>query len=430
MTDILISRPVHSVDDGCCIASSNIKIDGQDLEFKHKVSHGPVSNTADAFLAAGLIPAMKVEGDLRIKGSVSPKLLRATATIQDIVTSWFPAYSSISIEAETLNNAESTDQRGVGSFFSGGMDAFYTLLKHRDEITTIIFIHGFDIPLYNNTLRERASKSVKEVATEFGKVLIEIETNLPECLAKVSSWFTPAGGFAHGAVMASIALLLSPQLKKVYVPSSNTYNDLSPWGSHPILDPLWSTEDVEIVHDGCEATRVKKAALIAQSEIALKNLRVCLKPEDALNCGQCEKCLRCMANLRAVGALEHCNTFRHKLDLEALTQIEKFTAPGLSQYKATLQAVKLNGNDPELAKALHELIKYNESANKFMGEMVPFLKSSTGERLLRKRREAIFEYLWKANHGWMTKEVLKENLKLGDRKLFGGMINKLRRIHR
>jgi hypothetical protein len=262
MADVLLSRPIQSVDDGCCIASSNIKIDGQDHEFKHKVSRGPLSSTADAFLAAALLPAMKVGSDLKIGGSVSTKLLRATATIQDIVTSWFPAYSSISIEAETLNNAESTDKRGVGSFFSGGMDSFYTLLKHQDEITTIIFLHGFDIPLEKNTLRDWVSKSIKEVAAEFGKVLIEVETNLPECLAKVSSWFTPAGGFAHGAVMASIALLLSPQLKKVFISSSNPYYVLDPWGSHVLLDPLWSTEDVEIVHDGCEATRVKKTALI------------------------------------------------------------------------------------------------------------------------------------------------------------------------
>ena len=149
-------------------------------------------------------------------------------------------------------------------------------------------------------LRE-ASRAFREVAAGFNKVLIEVETNLAECLEEISPSFIAAGGDAHGAVLASIALLLSPQLKKVYIPSSYPYSNLNPCGSHVLLDPLWSTEDLEIVHDGCEATRVEKAALVAQSEIALRNLRVCLfKPEDGLNCEQCEKCLRSMAALCAV----------------------------------------------------------------------------------------------------------------------------------
>ena len=40
-----------------------------------------------------------------------------------------------------------------------------------------------------------------------------------------------------------------------------TYAHLGPLGSHPLLDPLWSSEDVELVHDGCEATRLDKLAL-------------------------------------------------------------------------------------------------------------------------------------------------------------------------
>jgi len=356
MADVLISKPTQRINGGRHIVSSSLQIDGQDYEISHKVSQGPVSNTADALLAAGLIPAMKVEGDLRIEGSVSPKLLRATDTIQDIIKSWFPAYNSISVYAEGSNRVESNDQRKVGSFFSGGMDAFYTLLKHRDEITTIIFIHGFDIPLDNNTLRERASKSVKEVAAEFGKVLIEVETNLPECLAKVSSWFTPAGGFAHGAVMASIALLLSPQLKKVFIPSSNPYHSLDPWGSHILLDPLWSTEDVSIVHDGCEAARVKKASLIAQSDIALNNLRVCFNPEELLNCGQCEKCLRTMIALHIANVLPRSRSFPKEIDTERVSNLSVENATAAATLRQLIDFLGTTPKDLLIKEALQACI--------------------------------------------------------------------------
>jgi hypothetical protein len=409
-----------------------MRINGQDVQIKHKVSLRTVSDTADAFLAAGLFPAMKLDGNLTIEGTVSRKLLRATDTIQDIIKSWFPGYTSISIETESSHGGESTDQKGVGAFFSGGIDSFYTLLKHRNEITTLIFMHGFDIQLDKHEFRKRAFKSVREVAAAFNKDLVEVETNLPESLEKISSSFIPAGGDAHGAVLASIALLLSPQLKKVYIPASTPYYVLDPWGSHVLLDPLWSTEDVEIVHDGCEATRIQKAALVAQSDVALKNLRVCLfKPSEGLNCEQCEKCLRTMAELRAVGALDRCSSFRSQLDLRTFSKIKIEKHLLYYLYQATLQTVEMNGNDSELAKTLRQIIKnyeYNKLAKELNEEMVPFFESSMGNRMLRNRRNTFFKYLWQANPGWMTKEVFKESIKLVDQKFFRGMIHKSRNI--
>jgi hypothetical protein len=411
-----------------------MRINGQDVQIRHKVSSGPVSHTADALLTAGLFPSMKMGGNLRVEGTVSPKLLSATDTIQDIIKSWFPGYTSVSIDAETSNHTELSDERGVGAFFSGGMDSFYTLLKHQDEISTLIFLHGFDIQLDKHEFRERASKAFGEVAAAFNKVLIEVETNLAELLEEISPSFIPAGGDAYGAVLASIALLLSPQLKKIYIPSSYPYNNLNPLGSHVLLDPLWSTEDVEIVHDGCEATREKKAALIAQSEIALRNLRVCLfKPADGLNCEECEKCLRCMAILRVVGALERCSTLPHKLNLEALSQIKIRDDGHYKSYQLMLQTVEKNGNDPQLEEALLACIKnyeFNKLAKKLNEEMISFFESSTGDRMLRNRRNTFFRYLWQANPGWMSKEVVKETLKLADQKIFGGKIYKYKKMYR
>jgi hypothetical protein len=286
--------------------------------------------------------------------------------------------------------------------------------------------------LDNRIFRDRASRHVREVAFAFCKDLVEVETNLPESLEKISSCFIPVGGDAHGAVLASIALLLSPQLKKVYIPASKTYSNLNPWGSHPMLDPLWSTEEVEIVYDGCEADRVRKAALVAQSEIALRNLRVCLfKPEDSLNCEQCEKCLRSMATLRAVGALDRCATFRHKLDLETLAKVEIPDEGLYKSYQSTLQTVKINDNDPELAKALHKCIqnyKYNKLATELNAEMILFLESSAGKKILGNRRNTFLKYLWQVNPAWMIKEVFKETLKLVDRKLCGGVIYKFKNV--
>ena len=76
--------------------------------------------------------------------------------------------------------------------------------------------------------------------------------------------------------------------------------------SHPALDPLWSTEAVEVVHDGAETRRVDKVAALAASPLALRYLRVCWENRGgAYNCGRCGKCMRTMVDLDLAGALGH-----------------------------------------------------------------------------------------------------------------------------
>jgi hypothetical protein len=66
-----------------------------------------------------------------------------------------------------------------------------------------------------------------------------------------------------------------------------------------MLDPLWSTERTEIVHTGHDAERLEKLAMLADHGIDWTTVRVCHR--EAGNCGRCEKCLRTMLGLYAVG---------------------------------------------------------------------------------------------------------------------------------
>lgn len=99
--------------------------------------------------------------------------------------------------------------------------------------------------------------------------------------------------------MASVALLLG--FPKAYVPGAYSYSQLVPLGSHPLTEPLWSNESVEIVHEGAEARRVDKVTMIAGNKLALINLRVCFDDMNA-NCGRCVKCLRTMFPLHLLNA--------------------------------------------------------------------------------------------------------------------------------
>jgi hypothetical protein len=122
----------------------------------------------------------------------------------------------------------------------------------------------------------------------------------------------------HGAALAAIALALAPNHGLVYIASTYSYADLHPWGSHPLLDPLWSTEAVQIVHDGGE-TRVDKLRLLVQYPDVLARVRVCWENLGNYNCGLCEKCVRTMLGLRALG-VDHCAAFPDTLTPELVSQ--------------------------------------------------------------------------------------------------------------
>lgn len=253
-----------------------------------------VSRTGDPFLASAIIPAMLKGEELEIDPGlpVSPKFLRNISLIQDIHHSWNPGLKKIPIRAKTapvepLNS-------GAISFFSGGLDSLYTFLKRQKDISHAVFLHGFDFFRTSEDYRTAVARNTAFVAG-FGKILIPVETNhypfdYRNSLSRV---------LTQGSTLASVALLLG--FSRAYVPASMAYDQLKPSAAHPLLDPLYSNESMDLIHDGAEAGRPDKLMTIAKCEPALANLVVCID-EMNFNCGQCMKCLRTMIALEILGA--------------------------------------------------------------------------------------------------------------------------------
>src|SRR3990172_1207701 len=238
MTPISISKPEHSMEDGWFVASASVAIDGKTYQLKYKVSEGPIATGSEPFLAATLLPAMKVAQPMQVSGVVSRKVFTATQTIQEIFHKWFPEeFQKIPLHAVPGLLGEGGQGEGVGAFFSGGVDSFYTLLKHEDEITKIILIHGFN-QYYSDALRLKVTKHIRGVAKELGKPLIEVETNVRQ----LSDQYADYTDHYVGSMLASVGLLLAPQFRKIYIPATNSYEYLLPECTHPLLDPLWGTE--------------------------------------------------------------------------------------------------------------------------------------------------------------------------------------------
>lgn len=330
-----------------------------------------LSANNEAFLASAILPCMKVGGPLIAEGQVSQKFISGLTSIQEIHCMWDTSLNRVEIKdivpVPTTNH--STENR-IATFFSGGVDSFYTLLKHQDEITDLIFVHGLDIRLNDTRLREQTSKKLNEVATDLGKNLIEIETNIREFIDPYVRW----GPLGHGAALAAIGHLLYPVLQRIYIPATHTYSDLFPWGSHPVLDHFWSSESLEFIHDGCEATRLDKVSLLAKYDVALRSLRVCWQnPNSSYNCGQCEKCLRTMINLKVNNA--YCTTFSKELDLKNVMEISADDESTRAFIQENLNMVKKHKIDDGLEKALEHVLNKSNLYPKIKRRCKTWIKS-------------------------------------------------------
>lgn len=301
------------------IVSSKFRSPGNQIDRIWYKTTGKVNMISDVFLVSTLIPAMKLGQNLYMAGGISNKLYKNLDEIQDILSTWYPDLKRIKVIVPvTASEACSIMNKKVACFFSGGVDSFYTVLKHNTEITTLIYVRGFDVNLYERDYLDMMSDRVRKMAGELGKELIEVETNIHEFGDQYVDWSHQY----HGSALGSVANLLSEQISKIYIPSSYTYKNVFPWGTHPLLDRLWATDGIEIIHDGCEASRVAKIKAILSNECAMNHLRVCIDRTRGLyNCGECEKCIRTMISLYAFAVSHRFKTFK-ELDLEKIQKMK------------------------------------------------------------------------------------------------------------
>lgn len=306
-----------------------------------------LSSNPESEIAATLLPSMVAKRAFLSPKYADEQFLASIDQIQDIFSTWDDQFSKNELLTKPKRENVSGNN-GVGAFFTAGVDSYYTFLKNNEEISHIIYVYGLDIGLNEKKLREKVSKTLYKIASHFGKELIEIETNL--------RWFSDQHvywGMYHGAALAAIGHYLKYKLHKIYIPSSHTYKHMFPWGSNALTDPLWSSSELQFVHNGSEATRIQKAALISKSEIAMNTLRVCWKNSAAAyNCGECEKCVRTMINLKAVGALKRCSVFPDSIPLSRVMGLRVKSKSTRSFINENINALKKKRDDRALIWAL------------------------------------------------------------------------------
>lgn len=249
----------------------------------------------DAFLAAGLAPAMARGQALvfPVGLPVSPMLLEGAARWQEIMVRWGPQHgmdlTEVPVVAPTLA-ANRGPTNGGTALFSGGVDGTYTALRHQHQLVHLLSVRGVDMQLQNEALHREVVAAASRFAEHLGVKLVAAESNIRQ--------FGHSFGLGwddwNGAGLASI--LLAFGASEGWIASSFSWGELQSEGSHPLTDPLLSSEACRIIHDGCEARRTEKLRTVVADEVARAILRVCWQ-DAGYNCGRCEKCVRTRAGL-------------------------------------------------------------------------------------------------------------------------------------
>ena len=270
------------------------EVDG-DRVFFRAPAHFPITCCAEPFLGVALLEAMVRKIDIEIQGgiAISEKLLRALPEIQRVYAFWNTDLHPIQIHAPSRRDEIAQDR--VASYYSGGVDGSYTLACQSDDITHLIMLSGFELAGNTPESWRSAVEKNSAFAVKIGKELVPIETNAKEWIDRRRIYW----GFAQGLILSSLASLLGA--KRLYIAASHTYNELFPTGSHPLTDPMWSTESTTIVHHGAAARRSDKMKELCRHPVILENLKVCWASLHE-NCGQCPKCVRTMAALHLLDA--------------------------------------------------------------------------------------------------------------------------------
>jgi hypothetical protein len=359
-----------------------------------------------SILIAAFFPAAR-HGEHRIalEGPISPRLRDGLRAVSALFRSWYGGERR-SPDIESAKGIEAPYPRTparAAAFLSGGIDSLFTLRRNRLDlprehprsIRDSLWLTGRDFPGMENSpeaLRhsERLGKALKEVAKDAGTNLVAIRTNSRQLEPDVLF----LGYEFQAAWVASAAHVLASRFDVVSFSSGWDIAHTIPWGSHPLVDPNFGTEAIEIRHDGIAFGRAEKLRQIATWNTAIRNLVVCneIPSEPSLNCGRCYKCVETMTLLLSEGLLSGTAQFPER-DVTP-EKIDRLTLA------------------PNLRSSFSD---YSE----FWKAMIPALERARRNDLI----EAVRRKLEDARRleAWLEEKDWKGRLKRLDRRLSGGL---------
>lgn len=253
--------------------------------------------------------------------------------------------------ANTISN-NSKGAKKTAVLFSGGADAYCTLLRHIEEKPDIITIFGADISLSDYKGITIVNKLNREIADELSINYFNIGTNFRDMLnyhnlyktlnasEMIGEWWHD---FQHGIALLGLVSPLAylNNYKIVYIASSFCVTQKGTYtcASDPTIDNFVKYGNTVVLHDGYELNRQEKIEFICKMRKKLKldsiKLRVCWESAGGKNCCNCEKCYRTIMAL--LTEKEDPNNYNFDFDEKSRKKMIKY-------LKNNLKYDTMNGN--------------------------------------------------------------------------------------
>ena len=219
---------------------------------------------------------------------------------------------NLQIEQLVSNSYVPSDE--TATLFSGGVDAFATLIAHAEEKPQLVTLWGADIKLDDSIGWAHVRKHTEQTSSDYGLpapmfIRSNFRTMLDEgtlgdlVASSKDNWWH---GYQHGIAIlghtAPIAYL--HHWKTLYIASTYTRDNKTICASDPTIDNKLHLVSTRVCHDQYEYHRQQKVEHIvshcrySQHKI---NVRVCWITAGGKNCCKCEKCLRTIFAFLAEG---------------------------------------------------------------------------------------------------------------------------------
>jgi hypothetical protein len=326
----------------------------------------------NAFLVGCVLPAWHAgERRVRIDGTLCPVLCSNIRAVMATLGTWYPELGPPPvIEPSHGFKAYSPFRARAASFLSCGIDSLATLRwnkvylppEHPASIKGTILIDYLEAA---NLTKEEASNQTRkrlaaasQVTADVGAYIIPVRTNIVR-LDDDGYFFAYKW---HSAVMSFVAYFFSKHFDRIYIASADDATTLEPWGSHPLIDPFYSSGHLQIYHHGIEMSRLEKTALVAEWPIGLQNILVCQGQNTGrTNCGTCDKCIRTMTALLALGKLGDCRSFpTDDVSPELLSTVEEYdmiyTKYQANCYRELVPILAERGRD-DLVRVIQQFLR-------------------------------------------------------------------------
>ncbi|CAN5566361.1 hypothetical protein BH09GEM1_BH09GEM1_37760 [soil metagenome] len=271
----------------------------------------------DAALVA-LYPLAVHSGERRlaVAGKVSSRLADGVESAMAVVAGHSSEFQPVALDLTYGGTTSPRSGRDAAVCLSGGVDALAavqqnvatTSLGDRERFASALFILGlntFDFvggepSAERVTAYDAHALRLEGFAEANGMSLLRCTTNLRALIPSFDEW----EAVANTSHLAAAGHLMRPRIATLAIGSSGR-GYLAGVIPHPLIDALHAT-DALLVH-GAQVmmTRLEKVRRLVEWPEGLAVLRVCLMIDmpkgGQLNCGNCEKCVRTMLDLLAIG---------------------------------------------------------------------------------------------------------------------------------